>query len=354
MADQSLAEQIKSDIQRMQSSLSDLQSSARLADIRDRVEDLSVTVRGLDQRVASLRERGYAFEKDLESQAVDFARDWIRVEPGIKSKINSEAQKLESALRPLESQLTQLVGDRSPATVLQPRVSRLKAQVENLESRVEGAQGSIRGEYDQFQSSVSQLESHLSKLEWTLTEISEADFELLATESPIMAVKAVWAKGGKQTKEDPEGVLFLTDQRILFEQKEKVATKKVLFIATEKELVQELKWQIPVVQVEDAKASKEGFLNKDDYLELRLAAGAPFDVIHLHIWQRGDDWVSLIQRARAGDFDASRAIPIDEAVLEKVRSAPTKCPSCGGALKQVILRGMDSITCEYCGDVIRW
>ena len=354
MADQSLAEQIQSEIKGMQSSLGDLQSSARLADIRDRVEDLTVTVRGLDQRIASLREHGYAFEKDLENQAAQFVQDWAKVEPGLKRKIESEAGELEGGLRPLETQLAQLAGDRSPATVLQPRVARLKTQVENLESRVEGAEKSIRGEYDQFQNTVSQLENHLSKLEWTLTEISEADFELLATESPIMAVKAVWAKEGKQTKEDPEGVLFLTDQRVLFEQKEKVATKKVLFIATEKELVQELKWEIPVVLVEDAKASKEGFLNKDDYLELRLAAGAPFDVLHIHIWQRGDEWVSLIQRAKAGDFDASRAIPIDEAILEKVRSAPTKCPSCGGAVTQVILRGMDSLTCEFCGDVIRW
>ncbi|MFN2113002.1 MAG: hypothetical protein ACK2TT_07795 [Anaerolineales bacterium] len=354
MPEQSLSQQLQSDIQAMQSSLGDLQTSARLADIRDRVEDLSVKVRGLDQRIASLRKHGYAFEKDLEAQAEDFVRDWARVEPGIKRKVESEAQELESALRPLESLLAQLAGDRSPANALQPRVARLKAQVENLESRVEGAEKSIQGEYDQFQSSVSQLETHLGKLEWTLTELSEADFQLLATESPLMAVKAVWAKEGKQTKQDPEGVLYLTDQRLIFEQKEKVATKKVLFVATEKELVQELKWEIPVVLVEDAKASKEGFLNKDDYLELRLASGAVFDVLSIHIWQRGDEWVSLIQRAKAGDFDANRAIPIDEAVLEKVRNAPTKCPSCGGAIKQVILRGMDSITCEFCGDVIRW
>ncbi len=315
MPEQSLSQQLQSDIQRLQSSLGDLQLSARLADIRDRVEDLSVTVRGLDQRIASLREDGYAFEKDLEDQAAQFVRDWVRVEPGLKRKIEREAEELESGLRPLETQLAQLAGDRSSANLLQSRVAKLKTQVENLESRVEGAERSIRGEYDQFQSSVSQLENHLGKLEWTLTEISEADFGLLATESPIMAVKAVWAKEGKQTKQDPEGVLFLTDQRVLFEQKEKVATKKVLFVATEKELVQELKWEIPVVWVEDAKASKEGFLNKDDYLELRLASRAPFDVLHIHIWQRGDEWISLIQRAKAGDFDASRAIPIDEAVL---------------------------------------
>ena len=184
--------------------------------------------------------------------------------------------------------------------------------------------------------------------------MSEASFQLLAAESAIMAVKAVWAKEGKQTKQDPEGVLYLTDQRLLFEQKEKVATKKVLFVATEKKLVQDLLWEVPVVLVQEAKSRKEGFLNKDDYLELTLDSRAAMDKVHLHIWQRGDDWVALVNRARAADFDQSRAIPIAKEILERVKNAPTKCPSCGGAINQPILRGMESITCEYCGDVIRF
>jgi predicted nucleic acid-binding Zn-ribbon protein len=355
MAEQSLSEQLKSEIQSMQSSVEDLQSSARLSDLRDRVEDLGASVRGMDQRIAALRERGYAFESELEENAADFVRRWSRVEPGLKRKIETEADELERALRPLEGELARLVADPSPARVLQPKVNQYKTKVETLEGRVESAERSLRGEYDQFQSNVSKIEYHLGKLEWTLTEISEASFELLATESPIMAVKAVWIKGGeKQSKDDPEGVLYLTDQRIVFEQKEKITTKKVLFVATEKKKVQDTLWEVPVVLVEEVKARKEGFLNKDDYLDLHLTSGAPFNSLAVHIWQRGDEWVSLIQRAKAGDFDAARAIPIDEAVLEKVRNAPTKCPSCGGAVKQVILRGMNNFTCEYCGDVIRW
>ena len=232
-------------------------------------------------------------------------------------------------------------------------MEQLKSQAEILEGRAEAAENSIRGGYDQFNSDVNKLEYHLTKLEWTLTELSEASFGLLATESGIMAVKAVWAKGGKQTKTDPEGVLYLTDQRLLFEQKEKVATKKVLFVATEKKLIQELLWEVPVVLIEETKASNEGFLNKDDYIELRFASGAPSDVVHLHIWQPGEEWKALIKRAKAKEFDKTRAIAIDQAAVKKVKDAPSKCPDCGGAINQVVLRGMDSITCEYCGVVIR-
>lgn len=353
MADQSLAEQVQNEIQSLQSTVGDLQSSVRLTDIRDRIEDLGSTVSGLDRRIESLRQGGYAFEKELEGQAKELGREWSKMAPGLEREVESEATILENSLRPLESQLGLLAGDRGMPKSLSSRVKRLQSQMKSLESRVEAAEENIRGGYDQFSSGVDQLKSQLYKLEWMMTELSEASFDLLATESGIMAVKAVWAKDGKQTKSDPEGVLYLTDQRIIFEHKEKVATKKILFVATKKKLVQETLWDIPVVLVEDVNPRKEGFLNKDDYLELTFASGASFDVLNLHIWQRGDEWQALIQRAKAREFDDNRAIPIDEEVAERVKNAPTKCSSCGGAITQPILRGMENINCEYCGDVIR-
>jgi len=353
MTNETSTEKLKSELQDLQSSLRDLESSARLTDLRDGLEDLGVRVSGLEQRIQSLREKGYAFEKDLESQAAEFADGWAGIAPDLEGEIEREASKLSRSLAPLASRLAAISAERGAPAIILPRAERLSSEVESLEARVEAVEENIRGAYDQFQSSVSQLEYHLGQLEWTLTELSEASFQLLATESAVMAVKAVWSQGEKQTKEDPEGVLYLTDQRVLFEQKEKVATKKVLFVATEKELVQETLWQVPVVLVEEAKSRKEGFLNKDDYLDLSFDSRAPMDKVRLHIWQRGDDWVSLVNRVKAGDLDQTRAIPIDEEVLERVRNAPTKCPSCGGAINQPILRGMESITCEYCGDQIR-
>ena len=112
MADQNLADQVQNEIQSLQSTLGDLQSSVRLTDIRDRVEDLGSTISGLDRRIESLREKGYAFEKGLEGQARDFLKEWKGIVPEIEGQIESEANILEGALRPLESQLSLLAGDR--------------------------------------------------------------------------------------------------------------------------------------------------------------------------------------------------------------------------------------------------
>jgi len=352
MTNPSLAEQVKSDIRSLQSSLRNLQSGVRMSDIRDHVEDLQTSVNGMDRRIESLRERGYAFEKDLEEKAADFVEQWAGIAPNINAQIEEESKNLGRSLRPLETQITRLAS-QTASSALRPRVSKLKSQVESLEGRVEAAEQSIRGGYDQISGDVQKVKSHLSQLERMLEKFGEATFELLATEAGIMAVKAVWAKDGKERKDDPEGVLYLTDQRLLFEQKEEIATKKVLFVTTKKELVQDLLWETPVALIEETKARKDGFMNKDDLIEVQLGSGAPFDVVHLHIWQSGNNWKALLKRAKAKEFDATRAIAIDEAMAEKVKSAPAECSSCGGTINQAVLRGMESITCEYCGAVIR-
>ena len=74
---------------------------------------------------------------------------------------------------------------------------------------------------------------------------------------------------------------------------------------------------------------------------------------HFHIWQDNAAWQALINRAKNKDFDQGRAVALDQAAVDKVKAAPAQCPSCGGNITTVVLRGMDSIKCEYCGLVIR-
>jgi len=222
-----------------------------------------------------------------------------------------------------------------------------------LEGNVSAAERQIEVSYQAFNNQVNLVKEHLAALEWMLTQLTEAKFTLLPTESGIAAIKAVWSKEAKEKDDDPEGVLYLTDQRLLFEQKEELATKKVLFIATEKQKVQELKWEVPVTLLEEIKPSKQGFMKNEDHLDLRFGSGASIEAAYLHIWQDGNFWLQLLNRAKAKDFDKTRAIPIDQVEVEKVKSAPARCPSCGGNINQVVLRGQDSLKCEYCGFLIR-
>ena len=207
--------------------------------------------------------------------------------------------------------------------------------------------------YDQFNNQVYAATKHLDDIEYLVTQLAEASFQLLPTEAGIAAVKAVWCKTGKEQKGDPEGVLYLTDQRLIFEQKEEIATKKVLFVVTEKQKVQGLQLEAPVALVEKVDTSKQGMLKNEDHIEIHFLSGAPVQMAHFHIWQENTAWQALINRAKSKDFDKGRAVALDQAAVDKVKAAPAQCPSCGGNITTVVLRGMDSITCEYCGFVIR-
>lgn len=346
-------QQLASDINALEFKVGNLQTSVRLNWARDAVEDLQTTVDGLKQRIADLRAKGYVFEKELENQAATFVEQWKTLAPGLQRQMDIQSASLQASLRPIEAQMMQLHAVAQNPTVARPLVATIQSNVEMLEDGISAAERTIRGMYNEFDNAVSQLTKHLNDIEYMLTNLAEASFQLLPTEAGVAAVKAVWCRTGKEQKSDPEGVLFLTDQRLLFERKEEVATKKVLFVATEKEKIQNLLFEVPVALLDTVTTSKAGLLKNEDHIEIRFQHGAPYQIVHLHIWQDCEMWQGLLNRARAREFDKDRVVEVDQAEVEKVKLAPTKCPSCGATMTAVILRGQDSIKCEYCGAVIR-
>jgi hypothetical protein len=346
-------EQLKNDIDALKTRVGWMQDSARLKNARDTLEDVQTTVNGMGQRIKELRTKGYVFEKDLEAKAVDFVKQWGALSPSLLLQINAQSATLQSSLRSIDLKMTQLGGLQTNPSAARPLMQTIENEMDLLEDKVRSAEGTISGMVNTFNSQVYAAKKHLDDIDKMLTQLAEATFKLLPTEGGIASVKAIWCKDVKERDDDPEGVLFLTDQRLIFEQREEVATKKVLFIATEKKKVQELKWEAPVALVEQILTSKQGMMKNEDHLDLRFASGAPMQTIHLHIWQPCEEWLALINRAKVKDFDQTRAIAIDQAAVEKIKSLPSQCPSCGANLSQVVLRGQDSVKCEYCGFVIR-
>jgi hypothetical protein len=353
MATPSPVQQMADEIRNLQSKVGDLQGRVHLTTARDTVEDLQTTVNGLAQRVANLRSRGYVFEKELENQGQSLTNSWMSLYPNLESQINLQSSAMENTLRPIEMQMPQLNTMANNPMAAGGLLNSIKSSLNLLEDKVSACERTITGMYDQINSEVTKFASHLIELEFLVSQLAEATFQLLPTEGGIAAIKGIWCKTGKEQKGDPEGILYLTDQRILFEQKEEVVTKKVLFVATEKQKMQQLQLECPVEMVEKVDLSKQGLLRNEDHIEVRFASGASVEVAHFHIWQDNITWQQLINRAKSKDFDKGRAVAIDQSAVDKVKAAPSQCPSCGGTITQVVMRGMDTLTCEYCGYVIR-
>ncbi|MFZ5878622.1 MAG: hypothetical protein ACOY0R_04580 [Chloroflexota bacterium] len=344
-------EALASQIASLRSKVSTLEQNVRLTKVRDEVEDLQTDVGSLAQKIAVLRSRGYVFGRDFEAQAAQFAKQWAQMSANILAQVNQQASRLQAALTPLATRSAALTAS-NPAQA-RSLLGPLESQAGALESQIQAAEGQLRGMYDSFNGQVGRLVAQVGKVDWMLTQLAEASFPLLATEAGVMAVKAVLVRDGKEDKEDPDGVLFLTDQRLLFEQKEEVATKKILFITTESEKIQKLLFEAPVALVETVETSRKGLFKNEDNLTLGFAPGAPAPRADFHIWQDCEEWQALINRVKSKDIEKERAVAVDAEAEAKVKAAPSQCPSCGGNISQVILRGQDNVKCEFCGFVIR-
>jgi len=344
----SASEETRAKLEDLQDTFNDLQESLLLTGVRNNMEEVGTKLSLLPSKIEQLRTRGYAFRSFLENKVQVLTEKWEQTRASVSREIDKRTRELGR-----ESDETEGVLRQAVASAREAAVSRAESAVGALESKVRAADSAIEAMYNTLQQNVNQTSAQVEEIEWLLDQIDEACFELHPAEDPVMACEAGYME---TEKEGPKGILYLTDERLIFERKEDVATKKVLFITTQKETVHELLLEVPVGQIEEIKAQdKKKFLGRKEMLELFFAPDADFSgaTFRLHGGAKNEDWDALIGRVKSGEIDKERSHPKDEAVVEAARSAPTKCPTCGAALPAEIVRGQREITCEYCGSVVR-
>ncbi|HET92130.1 MAG TPA: hypothetical protein ENN99_15530 [Chloroflexi bacterium] len=340
-----LTEETRAKLDRLQRDFGSLQESKLLTSVHNEMADIHSTLSLLPTEIEELRTRGYVFRSFLEKVQV-LTEQWQEMNDRVAREVSKRVQELERNSDTTESALHQAMSGNTA------QISRAESAINTFESKVRAARSAVEAMYAPLKQNVNQTNRQVQEIRQLLEQIDEASFQLLPAECPIAACKA---RLMEREAEGPEGLLFLTDERILFEQKEEVATKKVLFITTQKETVQEFIFAIPIGQVEEAKASdKKKFLGRKEMLELLFAPGADLRSATLRLLgAENEEWVRLIGRVKSGEIDKERTQPKDEAVVEAAQAAPTKCPTCGATLAVEIVRGMREITCDYCGSIIR-
>jgi hypothetical protein len=317
-----------------------------LTRVHTEMADVETTLSLLPTEIEELRTRGYVFRSFLENKIGVLAEQWDEMKDQVASEVEKRTRELGRDSDAAERALNQALSGNAS------QVSRAESAIDTLESKVYAAQSAVEAMYEPLQQNVNQTHAQVKEIKELFDQIDEASFELHPVEDVVAFCKAQYIE---REDEGPEGLLYLTDERLLFERKEEVATKKVLFITTEKETVQELIFEVPIGQIEEVKASdKKKFLSRKEMLELFFAPEADFSGATLRlIHTENEEWARLISRVKSGEIEKERTQPKDEEAVEALRDAPTKCATCGATLSVEIVRGMQEITCEYCGSVIR-
>ncbi|HVU10453.1 MAG TPA: hypothetical protein VHD90_04205 [Phototrophicaceae bacterium] len=344
---QDFGQQIISQFDSVRSRFDSLYSQAQLSDVSNAVNNLTRDIGSLPTDIASVRSRGYAFASYLEHKAEVLAQNWNSLRANVESSLSMEISRLTSEVNQLRYRIDAAEALRGNPNALQGQLPALEDAVQRLESLRSSAQSRLENIYSTLQNDTAQTHDQLQQIKWYLDQRDEAKFPFLQGEALFLAAKAEWELG----REHPNGILYLTDQRLLFEEKETVGKTLGLFGGKK---VQELKLNLPLNQVQKVDPENKGFLGGKDILHFTLAAGAPYAQITVEVkgGVKSKFWAAQIQRMIEGKTSDERAIQPDKETIEALQKAPTACPSCGGTLPQLVA-GQRQTECPYCGAVVR-
>jgi hypothetical protein len=323
----------------------------------DQLSSVTSEIDGLDNEIAKLRARGYRFGRTMEERAAILKSRW----PQQKASANRLLQDQRSVLQNAANETQRLLGQAERNTGLLDTVdSRLWA----LENQISEAQRNVQGVFISTEQGVNALQGEMRQVRAMLDALDSASFDLLPDEHGVAVCKAQWVSDNQQ----PEGMLFLTDSRLIFEQREERVIKRKLF-SSEKELVQEKLWDTPVgaiaeLQMDDKKSGLFG-LKRQELLTLSFVERTrelPSDAtLHLKGGATNEAWLTLIRQVKSGQVAADLfGAPSPQELLAAQTEAeaaqpdaelPTRCPACNATLPP-IYKGMKQVECQYCGTIV--
>lgn len=345
-----MSDEISAKLHSLRREFTDTYESARFTSLTEEVGNMGGEVSTLPADIEKIRSRGYAFRSFLENKAEKLHAHWQSIRDTVRDAIDRERDDLNRELGSVERWVERAEAAEDDPEKANELIERAQEEISELVDKVESAERRIRSTYSTLKTDISQTKSQLHKINWYLDQKDEASFDFLAGEALFLAAKAEWVQTGKG-RQDPDGILYLTDQRLLFEQKETTGKRLGLF-GGKKE--QELELDLPLGQIEAVEAENQGMFGGKDMLNFTLGAGAPYATLTIEV-KGGVDckfWAKQIQRMISGDTQDERAIEPDPELVERLREAPTECHVCGGTLPMIVA-GQTQIECEYCGSIVR-
>jgi hypothetical protein len=344
-----LGEELQLEVTRIETEFEKLEKQSQLSTIYDAIGRFDSRLVEYPLTVDASRNRGYVHSGQLEDQLEALDDKWDAVRPRVEVALREQVQRLDRELDDTERKVNRMT-NAAAVKAGETAVNSLSRQISAAESAVEGLYQSLETELDAIGYRLNSIGRMLDRFE------ESPEIRLYEAEGPLLAVEAEWQQDGE---EGPDGFLFLTDQRFMFEQREEVVTKRKFGIfKSESEKIQKVLIEVQTHEIDQIAHKEEGgFLGmgKDDILELVFADTASLTRARFHLkGQDSSDWAAMIKRVQTGEIGEDRA---DE-YLEEVETAeavtasfPTQCPNCYAAVEPPP-RGATTLTCEFCGTVI--
>lgn len=326
----------------------DLTTRLNMVNAAREATNLAQQIDKLPTAISDVRSKGYVFRAYLENKAQVLAQQVADVRQKIDAFThNLDIQAMRNDLMRAERMLKD--AEASDVSGQEQFVYLIDEVLDRVENKLKDADHPIQALVDTLERDYRQTQNQVSEINWFIEQRDEASFDFNPGESLFLVAKGEWVATGKG-KDDPDGMLFLTDQRLVFEQKEKVGKKLGLFGGKK---VQEIEWEIPLGSVENVQSENKGLFGGKDMLHFTLGSDARYPKITVEVKGSANCkfWAKQIMRMASGEANDERAISADAEDTQSNPDAPAACHICGGTLP-VIAAGATSVTCIYCGAVI--
>jgi DNA-directed RNA polymerase subunit RPC12/RpoP len=307
-----------------------------LSDSESKVSSIDEVISKLPSRISSLRQSNYLLQTNLEEDQLKAADSWAMLEPSIKADVLGRTAALKTEFSSLEREVYAYRASSSYGggnlSSLNQRISTQRAQVNSLNSRVQS-------ELVKINSILTPIEKNLTAAESTVNFTSSASFKWMEGETPVIAISA------KDMNEGVDGILTLTNQRILYEKEKETVVNKFLFIVTEKKNERQTSIVKPIGAVSSMSKGQVGFFEGEGlYIEFKQ------DNTSLKLDTSSDEANELIKFYNmiiSGqiDEDLDGKKPVDKTPVAK---RLITCPNCGAPYTDEIYRGQQTVQCKYC------
>jgi hypothetical protein len=280
-----------------------LSSAVTLQSARDTLQSAARQRDALDQAAQKLANAHYPHSAAVNAQVNALTAAFGPLSESAAHIIETAAPRLQAELAQSVRAIELALGGND--ALLQPCLDALSA----LDERVKLAHSQVEAALSPFNSPRYDLEDLLRKLTWSMAQWAEFSGDRAGSGSLYIACEAEWVQTGRGG-DDPDGVLYLTDARLVFEQKEKKNKTLGMFGG---KLVQEVEFSIPLTDITGVRTKNEGLLGGKDILFIELASGDPARELKIEVKGGANNktWAAHLERAKAGQFVADApALPV--------------------------------------------
>lgn len=280
-----------------------LERNASETGLLENAAPYGVELKQLPEKLHRLRQQGYVFGKRLQTEiAHTLDREWSAVEQPIRDFARRRGTDMSWRMQNLRSAFQNLNDAEGVAATMY--MDRLSAELPAIHRDYDDCVTEIKRMLGTMPQTIDAYQRRLRLIELTLKHGAGAGFAL-QNEAIHTAVEAEWKKGNND-KENPDGIFYITDKRVIMERKEKQGG----FIGMGGKLVQEVVWFLPLEQVASVNSEKKGLMGGIDLIHLQFKPGAAFESTTIEVKGHIDahEFAEHLRSLLNGGIEADRIV----------------------------------------------